>query len=199
MTAQLLFFYFGGMVVAGAIVAVTAPNIVYSALALLVTFIHIAGIYILLNAEFIAAIQIVVYAGAILVLYLFVLMLFNPRQETLYLHKQAKVGVFLGVVILFLMLFAGYRTDIVGAGGPFTAEAVAEIGHTQAIGIALFTDYIFPFELASLILLVAMFGAIILAGRGERRAKGPGGRVVLAPRPDIDDTSSVSKKVVSES
>ncbi len=79
--AQLLFFYFGGMAVAGAVVAVFTPNLVYSALSLLVTFIHIAGIYILLNAEFIAAVQIIVYAGAILVTYVFVLMLFNPKQE----------------------------------------------------------------------------------------------------------------------
>lgn len=192
MTAQLLFLYFGGMTVAGAIVAVSAPNLVYSALALLVTFIHIAGIYVLMNAEFIAAVQIIVYAGAILVLYLFVLMLFNPRQEQLYVHKQYKVGIFLGVVILFLMLFAGYRTDIIGQGGSFTNEVVAELGHTRAIGNALFTDYIFPFEMASLILLVAMFGAIILAGSGRRRAKGPGGRVDLSDREE-------SKKAFAES
>ncbi len=182
MTAQLLFFYFGGMTIAGAIVAVTAPNIVYSALALLVTFIHIAGIYILLNAEFIAAVQILVYAGAILVLYLFVLMLFNPSEEKLHLHKQSKVAVFLGVVVLFLMLFAGYKTDIIGKGGPMTVEAVQEMGHTRAIGNALFTDYIFPFEVASLILLVAMFGSIILAGRGVRRKRGPAGRIDLSYR-----------------
>jgi len=190
MTAQLLFFYFGGMTIAGAIVAVTAPNLVYSALALLFTFIHIAGVYVLLNAEFIAAVQIIVYAGAILVLYLFVLMLFNPRQEKLYLHKQYKVGIFLGVVVLFLMLFAGYKTEIIGQNGPVTVTAVRELGHTQVIGNALFTNYIFPFEIASLILLVAMFGAIILAGRGQRRAKGPGGRVDLSARKQTDEVVS---------
>ncbi len=182
MTGQLLFLYFGGMTVAGAIVAVAAPNLVYSALALLVTFIHIAGIYILMNAEFIAAVQIIVYAGAILVLYLFVLMLFNPRQEKLYMHKQYKVGVFLGAVVLFLMLFAGFRTEILSLGGSYTPDLVEELGHTRAIGNALFTDFIFPFEMASLILLVAMFGAIILAGSGRRRRKGPGGRVDLSAR-----------------
>ncbi len=182
MTAQLLFLYFAGMTVMGAVVAVAAPNLVYSALALLVTFIHIAGIYILMNAEFIAAVQIIVYAGAILVLYLFVLMLFNPKQENLYMHKQYKVGIFLGVVVLFLMLFAGYRTEILSQGGDYTPEVVADLGHTRAIGNALFTDFIFPFEMASLILLVAMFGAIILAGSGRRRSKGPGGRVDLSGR-----------------
>ncbi len=187
MTAQLLFFYFGGMIIAGAVVAVGAPNIVYSALALLVTFIHIAGIYVLLNAEFIAAVQIIVYAGAILVLYLFVLMLFNPRQEKLYIHKQYKIGIFLGIVVLFLMLFAGFKTEILGQKGGFTADVIRETGHAQAIGNALFTDYVFPFEIASLILLVAMFGAIILAGRGRKRAKGPGGRVQLSRRKRTDE------------
>lgn len=190
--AQVLFLYFAGMTVIGAIVAVAAPNLVYSVLALLVTFIHIAGIYILMNAEFIAAVQIIVYAGAILVLYLFVLMLFNPKEEKLYVHKQYKVGIFLGVVVLFLMLFAGYRTEILSQGGSYTPEVIAELGHTRAIGNALFTDYIFPFEIASLILLVAMFGAIILAGSGRRRAKGPGGRVDLSSRED-------AKKALSDS
>jgi len=171
MTAQLLFFYFGGMTVAGAIVAVAAPNLVYSALALLLTFIHIAGIYVLLNAEFIAAVQIIVYAGAILVLYLFVLMLFNPEQEKLYLHKQYPVGIFLGVVVLFLMILAAFKTEILGQKGSFTVEAVRSIGHTDSIGRVLYTEYIFPFEIASLILLVAMFGAILLAGRGQRPRK----------------------------
>ena len=80
------------------------------------------------------------------------------------------------------MVFAGFKTEILSQGGAFTNEVVREIGHTQAIGNALFTDYVFPFELASFILLVAMVGAIILAGRGQRRAKGPGGRVDLASR-----------------
>ncbi len=182
MTAQLLFFYFGGMAVAGAVVAVFTPNLVYSALSLLMTFIHIAGIYILLNAEFIAAVQIIVYAGAILVTYVFVLMLFNPEQEKRYFHKQYKIGAFLGAVVLFLMVFAGFKTEILSKGGPFTVEYVEEIGHTRAIGNALFTDFIFPFEIASFILLVAMFGAIILAGRGIKKPKGPGGRVDLSSR-----------------
>lgn len=171
MTAQLLFFYFAGMTLAGAVVAVASPNLVYSALSLLVTFIHIAGLYVLLNAEFIAAVQIIVYAGAILVLYLFVLMLFNPKQESLYLHRQYPVGIFVGIVVLALMILAAFRSDILEQKGTFTVAAVKAAGHTQVIGRALFTDFIFPFEIASLILLVAMFGAIVLAGRGYKPRK----------------------------
>lgn len=173
MTAQLLFFYFAGVTLAGAVVAVASPNLVYSALSLLVTFIHIAGLYVLLNAEFIAAVQIIVYAGAILVLYLFVLMLFNPNQESLYLHRQYPIGIFLGVVVLGLMILAAFRSDILEQKGTFTVAAVKSIGHTQAIGQALYTQFIFPFEIASLILLVAMFGAIVLAGRGRALRKRP--------------------------
>lgn len=179
MTAQLLFFYFGGMTIAGAVVAVASPNLVYSALSLLVTFIHIAGIYVLLNAEFIAAVQIIVYAGAILVLYLFVLMLFNPKQESLYLHRQYPIGIFLGLVVLALMVLAAFRSDILGQRGTFTVGATKAMGHTQVIGQALFTDFIFPFEIASFILLVAMFGAIVIAGR---RGKAPRKRPSEGPR-----------------
>lgn len=165
MTAQLLFLYFAAMILGGAVVAVASPSLIYSALALLVTFIHVAGIYVLLNAEFIAAVQIIVYAGAILVLYLFVLMLFNPKQERFYLHRQLPVGIFLGGVILGLMFLAAFKTELIAQKGTFTVESVRAAGHTQSIGKVLYTDFIFPFEIASFILLVAMFGAILLAGR----------------------------------
>ncbi len=163
--AQILFFYFGGMTVLSAIVAVATPHLIYSALSLLVTFIHIAGLYILLHAEFIAAIQIIIYAGAILVLYLFVLMLFHSKQEPRYLHRQLPVGIFLGLVLLGMMVLAAFRSEILGQIGTMNDK----LGHTKAIGMALYTDFVFPFEMASLILLVAMFGAILLAGRTVRR------------------------------
>lgn len=167
---RFFFFYFAGMTLISSILVITLRNILYSVLALLVAFIHIAGIYLLLNAEFIAAIQIIVYAGAILVLYLFVLMLFNPKQEKHYLHRQSPVGIFLGLTIFSLLVLAIFQSNILGQKGEFTVEKVRLVGHTQAIGQVLYTDFIFPFEIASFILLVAMLGAIILAGRiGEGR------------------------------
>ncbi len=196
MTAQILFFYFAGMTLAGAVVAVASPNLVYSALSLLVTFIHIAGLYVLLNAEFIAAVQIIVYAGAILVLYLFVLMLFNPNRESLYLHRQYPVGIFLGVVVLGLMILAAFRSDILAQKGTFTVAAVKSIGHTQAIGQVLFTQFIFPFEIASLILLVAMFGAIVLAGRGRALRKRPAPSGIRAVRKVSGTESKQSSEVM---
>lgn len=170
---RLLFFYFAGMTLINSILFIFFRNIVYSVFVLLIAFIHIAGLYILLNAEFIAAIQIIVYAGAILVLYLFVLMLFNPKEKKRYLHSQSPVGIFLGLIIFGLMVLSVLKTEILGQKGEFTIDAVKSIGHTQAIGQVLYTDFIFPFEVASFILLVAMLGAIVLAGRtgGGRKDK----------------------------
>lgn len=158
-------------------VAIASPNLIYSVLALLVTFIHIAGIYVLLNAEFIAVLQIIVYAGAILVLYLFVLMFFNPKEEKQYLQTQLPVGIFLVVVILGLMVLAATKSQIFAGRGVFTVQSARLSGNTQWIGQALYTDFIFPFEIASFILLVAMLGAIILAGRRGRRPR----NIVVSP------------------
>jgi len=182
--SQALFFYFAGMTVLSAIVAIAAPNLVFSALSLLVTFIHIAGLYILLHAEFVAAVQIIVYAGAILVLYLFVLMLFNPKEESqghgapFYLHQQFPYAIFLGIVLCGLMILAAFRTEILGQKGTppsanitMVTQGLPALGNTQTIGNALYTDFIFPFEMASFILLVALIGSILLAGRHLERKK----------------------------
>jgi len=181
------------MILISAGAAVASRNLIYSALALLVTFIHVAGIYILLNAEFIAAVQIIVYAGAILVLYLFVLMLFNPEAERRYQHGQWPIGLFLSLVILGLMLFAMFRSEILGPAGHFTVMEARRIGHTQAIGLALLTDFVFPFEMASFILLVAMIGAIVLAGRGTARH-----RSLPLRRPSVMDAHAVLETGLDE-
>ncbi len=169
MIPQALFFYFAGMTVLSAVVAIVSRNLIFSALSLLVTFIHIAGLYILLHAEFVAAVQIIVYAGAILVLYLFVLMLFNPKSESFYLHRQFPIAIFLGVVLCGLMVLSVFRTEILGhlpTAVKTTVRGLQQsMGNTQMIGNALYTDFIFPFEIASFILLVGLIGAILLAGR----------------------------------
>jgi NADH-quinone oxidoreductase subunit J len=162
---QLLFFYFAGVIVVTAIYVVASRNPIYSALSLLVMFFHVAGLYVLLNAEFIAAIQIIVYAGAILVLYLFVVMLLNLRQEERY-HRHFALGVFLGLVIFVEIALAFAQTKFSAPQGNFTVEKIKQMGNTQAIGQTMYTTYLFPFEVASLILLVAMVGAIVLAKKG---------------------------------
>ncbi|MFY9268118.1 MAG: NADH-quinone oxidoreductase subunit J [Candidatus Manganitrophaceae bacterium] len=195
MAAQILFFYFAGMILAGAVAAIASPNLIYSALSLLLTFIHIAGIYVLLNAEFVAAVQVIVYAGAILVLYLFVLMLFNPRKERHYLHGQLPIGLFLGAVLIGLMMLTAFKSKIIAEKGSFTVQAVRSAGHTESIGKVLYTDYVFPFEISSFILLVAMFGAILLAGR----RKAPSGKRVAPERIQNGETLDETVKITSHS
>jgi len=162
---QLLFFYFASVIIVTAIYVVASRNPVYSALSLLVMFFHVAGVYVLLNAEFIAAVQVIVYAGAILVLYLFVVMLLNLRQEERY-HRHFALGIFLGLVILVEVILAFTQSKFSGKPGDFTVERIRELGNTQAIGRTLYTTYLFPFEVASVVLLVAMVGAIVLAKKG---------------------------------
>jgi NADH-quinone oxidoreductase subunit J len=158
--------YFAGVIVSTAVLVVASRKPVNSALSLLVMFFHVAGLFVLLNAEFIAAVQIIVYAGAILVLYLFVVMLLNLRAEEGY-NKQYLVGMMVGLAILIeavlILNRSGFADRALPAAGP--APDVLP-GNTEGIGRALYTIYLFPFEVASLILLVAMIGAIILAKKG---------------------------------
>lgn len=158
--SHLFFLYFACVIVVTSVLVVALRNPVYSALSLLIMFFHVAGLYVTLHAEFLAAVQIIVYAGAILVLYLFVVMLLNVKRDERY-HVQAPAAAFLGLVLLTeIVLLAFQRTYQTGAAG---LPEVESTGNTGTIGEVLYSTYLFPFEIASLILLVAMIGAIILA------------------------------------
>lgn len=173
--AQLFFGYFAGMIAFTSILVVALKNPVYSALSLLVMFFHVAGLFVTLHAEFLAAVQVIVYAGAILVLYLFVVMLLNVKQDDRY-HHQWRIAAVVCVPLFIesLVLLAG------GAGAsqssshpiPLQPHGTTSPDNTLAIGETLFSTYLFPFEVASLVLLVAMIGAIVLAKRdiGEEDA-----------------------------
>jgi len=160
---QVFFFYFACVIAAASVLVVAAHNPIYSALALLIMFFHVAGLFVTLHAEFLAAVQIIVYAGAILVLYLFVVMLLNLRHDDRY-HRQwpmaAAVGVTLVIEAVILTAVKGWATPVVATGTETTVEGTSNVG---TIGDVLYSTYLFPFEVASLILLVAMIGAIILA------------------------------------
>lgn len=176
--ATFVFFYFAGVIVLTSLLVVTLRNPIYSALSLLIMFFHVAGLYVTLRAEFLAAVQIIVYAGAILVLYLFVVMLLNVKREEHY-HQQFPIGAFLGLTILtevlLLTYHRSYANEPVAALSPMSqtlsdsqsaATTITPVaGNTETIGEVLYSTYLFPFEVASLILLVAMIGAIILAKR----------------------------------
>ncbi len=163
--ATLVFLYFAAIILVTAALVVVLRNPIYSALSLLVMFFHVAGVYVTLHAEFLAAIQIIVYAGAILVLYLFVVMLLNVKRDERY-SQQGPVALFLGAVLLTeAVLLAVSRGLTVATPNPVVAgERVA--GNTESIGEVLYSTYLFPFEIASLILLVAMIGAVILSKKG---------------------------------
>ena len=149
--------------VVGAFGVVLLPNIVYSAFLLGGVFMSVAGLYLLLNASFVAAAQILVYVGAVNVLILFAIMLVNKREDLsaipgLALRRVLSAGVCTG---LFLLLVRVAFTT------PWALPGPASIGEeaTARIGEHLFTDYLLPFELASVLLLMAMIGAIVLARR----------------------------------
>jgi NADH-quinone oxidoreductase subunit J len=160
---QVFFFYFALVIAASSLLVVALRNPIYSALSLLIMFFHVAGLYVTLHAEFLAAVQVIVYAGAILVLYLFVVMLLNLKQDDRY-HRQwpiaALVGGILVIEAVMLTLTKGRTAPVL----PTSQDTALEgLGNTEALGDVLYSTYLFPFEVASLILLVAMIGAIILA------------------------------------
>lgn len=162
--SQFFFFYNAAAIIVLSLLVVTRKNAVHSVLFMLALFFHIAGLYLFLNAEFIAALQIVVYAGAILVLFLFVVFLLNLKTEDSsqrYVTNWPTAAV-LGIAIFAAIAFS-LNSFVQGPLGPYTIEAIKEQSHIKVIGTVLYTRYIFPFELASLILLVAMVGSITLA------------------------------------
>jgi NADH-quinone oxidoreductase subunit J len=155
-----LFALFAIVAVIGALVVLLHRNPVIGALFLVTNLICVAGLYLLLDAQFLAAIQVIVYAGAIMVLIVFVIMLLNLRREA--------TGISGGGVQKFLAALggAGFILLIARAVVPLTgaARAVsASYGSVEHVGKGLFRDYFYPFELISLILLVAMAGAVALA------------------------------------
>lgn len=156
-----LFYFLTFVTLLAALGVVFAKNPVYSVLFLILTFFSLSGHYILLNAQFLAAVNIIVYAGAIMVLFLFVIMFLNLNKETEQ-HKSAlaKVaGVIAGGMLLVVMVAALRDANPEG----YTAAGFdSQIGLVQNLGQVLFRDYLLPFELASVLFLAAMVGAVML-------------------------------------
>ncbi len=150
-----------------AVMVITRRNPIHSAMFLILNFLCIAVLYLLLNSQFIAIIQVMVYAGAIMMLVIFVIMLLSVEEEKrtykIRLSPAKVIGVLL-VVILFAQLIYGVAQKVVpGEWGEFTPERIAQIGEIKAVGGLLFTRYLFPFEVASILLLVGIIGAVILS------------------------------------
>jgi len=159
--ASALFFIFAGIAIVSALLMILHPRPVYCALFLLLTMFALAGLYVLLSAPFIAAIHVIVYAGAVMVLFLFVLMLLESAGSAgreIRKGWQQLLALTAGGVLFVELAFFVHRGLNTGA----TVDAQS-IGDTVTIGTALFTRYLFPFEAASVLLLSAIIGAVLLA------------------------------------
>lgn len=149
------------MALFGALMVITSRNPIYSVLWLIVTFFAISGHYILLNAQFLAVVNIIVYAGAIMVLFLFVIMLMNPNKETApSRHRWLKLAGAVAGGCLLLVLVAAFReTELKDQ----VARVIdGNIGLIQNLGKELFTTYVVPFEISSILFLSAMVGAVVI-------------------------------------
>lgn len=161
---EILFYVLSALALISAIAVITSKNPVYSVLSLIVTFFCISGHYILLNAQFLAVVNIIVYAGAIMVLFLFVIMLMNLNKNTEpQKNKWLKLAGAVSGGSLLLVLVAALRN---------TEAAMAQvkegdIGLIQNLGKALFTDFVVPFEISSVLFLSAMVGAVVIGKRDK--------------------------------
>ena len=167
----LLFYVFAGITVLGALAVVSQKNPVYSVLSIIAAFFGLAGLYVLLEAPFVAVVQIIIYAGAIMVLFLFVVMLLNaPREDVPSPYGPAYVTLTTGprkafallsvVLLVELALAIRQFVSAQAPSGPLAAEHVSSV---RQIGIAIFTTYSLAFEATSVLILVAMVGAVVLA------------------------------------
>jgi NADH-quinone oxidoreductase subunit J len=161
---QLLFWFLSIVAIFSALMVITSKNPVYSVLWLIATFFAISGHYILLNAQFLAIVNIIVYAGAIMVLFLFVIMLMNLNKETeLQKNRWLKMaGAVAGGCLLLVLVAALKDTDIKQQQALVNEGS---IGLIKNLGKELFTTYVVPFEISSVLFLSAMIGAVVIGKR----------------------------------
>lgn len=168
MGQAIAFYTLAAFILGFAVLVVTTKDTVHSVLFLVADFLFVAALYVLLRAPFLAAIQVLVYAGGIVVLYLFVVMLVNlkrPPEAHSDPHRRTKIGFGMSAAVLAeLAAIAAFGSSLpatpIAPGAPMPV-----VGNTEQIGWMLYTSYLIPFEIASMLLLVAMIGAIVLAKR----------------------------------
>lgn len=166
----LIFYALAAVAVAASLLVVAQRNPIYSVMLLIASFGALAGLYVTLDAPFLAVIQIIIYAGAIMVLFLFVVMLLNAPKEGPAPRRLAlgagprRLGAALAALLALELFWAFARVGGLGqpAGDPASAQAISSV---QAIGRVLYTDYAFAFEVTSILIIVAMVGAVVLAKR----------------------------------
>jgi NADH-quinone oxidoreductase subunit J len=176
MPESLLFYGFSGLAIVASILVVGQRNPMYSVMMLIASFGALAALYITLDAPFVAVAQIIIYAGAIMVLFLFVVMLLNAPQEDaaewdrshpLRHPNVTRFGAVLAALLVVELVWALLRVGAVSR--PIASAADAEaVSSVRELGRVLFTDYMFAFEATSILILVAMVGAVVLARREDR-------------------------------
>ena len=179
MMATLAFAVIAGIALASALGLVLKRNPIHGALFLVVNLGSVAALYLMMGAEFLAAAQVIVYAGAIMVLFVFAIMVLIPgREETApdprRRYRMAAVPVGAALLVELVLVFAAQRSTPPAPPPP-------PAGGVEAIGRLLFTDYLFPFELTSVLLLAAMVGVLVLARRRGGSAKSPGSGPEASP------------------
>jgi NADH-quinone oxidoreductase subunit J len=167
MAEAIAFYVIAAFILGFAVLVVSTKDTVHSVLFLVLDFLFVAALYVMLQAPFLAAIQVLVYAGGIVVLYLFVVMLVNlkrPPEAHQDPHRRTKFG--LGLAVAVLLELGAILVYTSTPGTPMAAASTLPVtGNTEVVGWLLYTNYLIPFEIASMLLLVAMIGAIVLAKR----------------------------------
>jgi NADH-quinone oxidoreductase subunit J len=162
--ALFMFFALAGLAVLGALALILQSHPIHSALSLILVMLSLAGLYLLMGAEFVAAVQIIVYGGAVMVLFVFVIMLLNAGEEER--TNFSKLASFAGVP-LALALAGVIAAAIARGSGHLAAATNGELTSTRELSKLLFSEFVYPFELTSFLILVAILGAIVLAQREQ--------------------------------
>ena len=157
---QYIFWFLSFLALMSSLMVVFTKNAVYSVLCLIITFFAIAGHYLLLNAQFLAAVHIIVYAGAIMVLFLYVIMMLNQNKDTE--PKKHPYLMIISVIAAGLLMLTMVGT-VKSAELPGSTIADAQVGTIEKLGQVLFTDFLLPFEVSSILFLAAMVGAVYLS------------------------------------
>ena len=168
-TSLSIFYFLSFLTILSALMVVFSRSPIHSVLYAIMTFFCLSGHYFLLNAQFLAVVNIIVYAGAIMVLFLFVIMFLNMKEDQQDLVPNlTKIAAAIVAGTLFVIFFGAYRKSQVGMYDPRSYNS--QTGMVESLGQILFRDYLLPFELASVLFLIAMVGAVMLGKRelGER-------------------------------
>ena len=165
LAGQAAFYYLAAASIASAGLAITRSNPIHSMLWVLALFLHVAGIFVLVGAQFLAAVQVIVYAGAILVFYLFFVMLLDLPSETAGRRFGPHWPLATAAGVAFALLLVRWHPPGLATHTPAATTDAAPAAHVAAVGAMLFTEFALPFEVVSLVLLVAIVGAVVVARR----------------------------------